>query len=93
MPDLGQRMLLPLLVFFVVLTLATPAVAQFVAPPPAAPILPPNAARSPGTQSAPLVGQHCATQAGTCILNAPTPLGNRCSCVTPGGPAYGQTVR
>jgi hypothetical protein len=89
MPGLGQRILPPLLVFFSVLTPAMPAAAQFVAPPPAAPILPPNVARSPGTQ----VGNRCQTRAGICVLNASAPLGSRCSCATPGGPILGQTIR
>jgi hypothetical protein len=89
MPDLGQRILPPLLVFFSVLAPAMPAAAQFVAPPPAAPILPPNVARSPGTQ----VGQRCQSPAGICVLSASAPLGSRCSCATPGGPILGQTIR
>ena len=88
MPGLGQRILPLLLVFFFVLAPAMPAAAQFVAPPPAAPILPPNVARSPGTQ----VGHRCQTRAGICVLNASAPLGSRCSCATSGGPILGQTI-
>jgi hypothetical protein len=66
MPELGQRVLCSLLVFFALLTLARPAGAQFVPPPPPQPI----------TQQ----GYHCKTHAGICRLKAPSPLGRQCTC-------------
>lgn len=88
MPGRGKRILPSLLFFFSILAPAMPAAAQFVAPPPAAPILPPNVARSPGTQ----VGHRCQTRAGICVLNASASLGSQCSCATPSGPVFGQTI-
>jgi hypothetical protein len=73
-----QRVLSSLLVFFILLTLARSAVAQFVPPPPPPPI----------TQ-----GYHCQTREGMCKLKAPFPLGRRCTCQAKGGPVPGQTVR
>jgi hypothetical protein len=88
MPRFAKRTVPPLLIFFAVLASAMPAVAQFVSPPPAPPILSPNVARPPSQ-----VGEQCATRAGTCRLNAPAPLGYQCTCSTSRGPVYGQTVR
>jgi hypothetical protein len=71
-----------------VLAVAPPAAAQFVSPPPQAPVLPPNF-----SQQQIQVGQRCATSAGLCGLSGAYPVGSRCTCSSPAGPVYGQVVR
>jgi len=73
----------------VLAAMAGPAAAQFVSPPPPAPILPPNFNQQ---QQAPRVGYRCSTQVGICVLNAPGQVGFRCSCSTPRGAVPGQII-
>ena len=89
------RGLLPsVLVCLAVLAAASPAAAQFVSPPPPAPILPPNfSQRQMQKFQAPVqLGQRCATSAGICSLNGAYPLGSPCNCLNPAGPPISGSV-
>lgn len=91
----ASRSLLPsVLVCLAVLAAASPAAAQFVSPPPAAPILPPelNQQRKIQTQAPVQFGQRCMTSAGICGLSAAFPIGTRCSCSAGGRRILGQVV-
>jgi hypothetical protein len=93
MADARLRILSIVLAASTLAVASVPAFAQFVAPPPAPPILPPNFNQQRQFQNtARPVGSHCSTQVGVCVLNAPGQLGYQCQCTTPRGPILGRIV-
>jgi hypothetical protein len=53
-----------------------------------------QAVEAPRLQLAQFIfGQRCQTSQGMCVLGAPAPVGTRCFCPTPFGPAPGAVVQ